>query len=236
MKAGLTWKQVTFRIPPSFPAMIEPPDFISEGGDGLIAAEPTDPVARAKQREEERKKSEEKMKKAEEERKRKAQEELEKRTHRVTLAIHIFENGSGNLPLGSKFSEAPPVLQLLDRFSTAVQAEGWNGARAFLSPTTRAQGEQKMKENPSDAEAFRAHARPVAALFAVELNGRLFVCARLPDATAIFGHIQFSVSKFGDEYLLGFPEEISEDEAVLLHDLGTAFLKNGKSVAPLEVK
>lgn len=227
-KTGLAFKEVTLRIPPGlFMRAIEPPDFVAE-------ADPPPGMTY----EAHSKKLADEAKKKEQRAEAKFQQELKERTHEATLAIHIFEAATGNFPLDSKTAAAPPLLQLLDRLSAAMRAEGWKGAKSFFAPKSRAMMDRAMA-GPEKAEEVNAQFTknyPVSALFAVELSGQLFVSVLLAEKSPHFGHVEFCVTKAGDEYLLEFADNVSQEAAVLLHDLATNFLKNGNSIAPLKVK
>ena len=213
--SGLALTPVTLRIPPSF-RLLEAPDFITEDmvPPGMTV--------------------EAHWKKLDAAREKRIQEDFERRTHEVSMTIHLFKNGAGDLPLGPQRSEAPVVVQMLDRFCSIAQAQGLEGIKGFSTPKTRAKIEHEIK---SSADAQESQSRPpkdfpVAVLFAVELDGHLFVSTRLASGWPA----AFYLSKIGNEYFLGDSDEISEETATWLSDLGWALVRNGNSIEPLMVK
>ena len=213
---GLALTPVTLRIPPWHPGFREPPDFITEE---MVPPGMT---------------FEAYSKKLEDDAEKKFQEDVKRRTHEASMTIHLFKNGAGDLPLGTQRSEAPVAVQLLDRFCSVAQAQGWEGAKEFLTPEFRAEIEREIKSH-ADVQTFQsmfAKEHPVAVLFAAELAGHLFVATRLTGGWPM----AFHVSKRGDECFLGDPGEISQETATLIYDLGWALLKNGNSIEPLMVK
>ena len=216
----LVLKPTKFYIPA--PMILEPPDFVAEGGDGLIV---DGPKLTPQQIEEA---AETAKKKAEEAEKKRVADWKAKNDHRVTLPAHVFATGEGKLQLkGEALEGEPGYVRTLRKLRSKAKTGDWEGIQAL------ARIRAKLSEQEKEAFMKECSAMEGAEiLLLLQVEGMQLAIVRTENSTmALSGPIvQPEV-----EYIFWNGEGASEDTRRLIADI-LAFLLRGGSVHGLLVK
>lgn len=207
---------VKLRIPG--PRFIEPPDFVAEGGDGLIENLPPQQAEAA--RKEQKRKDEEAAKK-------RAEAWKQKFSREVTLPAHVFPPGEGRFPLKSPdLAQQPGYVWAVAVLKARAEASDWEGMKAMMGPdkpafSGGAEGEAETKETLF-WEFSRMETAEIPLI--LEVEGVQLAFLRTPTFGVTLG---VPLARPGDGYRIWNPDTFSPETKLMVSELTTFLMQRG---------